>query len=107
MAELSQALERSDAVSAELGERASRASQSGAEQRAAMHEVATTAQELSAVAERLRAAIARFAVEDASVEPTPALVAFPMPVPLTEPAPPDHAPVRRSTAKPRTLRRAG
>lgn len=107
MAELSQALERSDAVSAELGERASRASQSGAEQRAAMHEVATTAQELSAVAERLRAAIARFAVEDASVEPTPTLVAFPMPVALTEPAPPAPPPVRRSTARPRTLRRAG
>jgi methyl-accepting chemotaxis protein len=62
MAELSLALQESDAVSLRLGERASEASRAGSEQRAAMHEVAGTAQELAALAERLRLAIARFSV---------------------------------------------
>jgi methyl-accepting chemotaxis protein len=70
MAELSDALERSDAVSSELGERAGRASRAGAEQRAVMTEVAGTAQELAALAERLRATIARFSVEHVQVVAT-------------------------------------
>jgi hypothetical protein len=108
MAELSQALERSDAVSAELGARASRASQSGAEQRAAMHEVASTAQELAAVAERLRAAISRFSVEEESpVEAAVAPVEFPQPLTVPEPALIGAAPARRGTTRKGTLRRVG
>jgi methyl-accepting chemotaxis protein len=106
MAELSQALERSDAVSAELGERARRASQSGAEQRAAMHEVATTAQELSAVADRLRIAISRFAVDETPVvAEVPVPVAYPLPLTVPETPPPESAPSRRATARKRHLRR--
>jgi len=108
MVELSQALERSDAVSAELGARASRASQSGAEQRAAMHEVASTAQEIAAVAERLRAAISRFSVEEESpVEAAVAPVEFPLPLTLPEPALIAAAPARRATTRKGTLRRVG
>jgi methyl-accepting chemotaxis protein len=63
MADLSHALEQSDAVSAQLGEQAGRASRAGAEQRTAMREVAGTAQELAAIAARLRMTISRFSVE--------------------------------------------
>jgi methyl-accepting chemotaxis protein len=62
MADLSQALEQSDAVSVEVGERASRASRAGAEQSSAMIEVTGTAQQLAELAERLRQAIAHFSV---------------------------------------------
>jgi hypothetical protein len=106
MAELSQALERSDAVSAELGERARRASQSGTEQRAAMHEVATTAQELSAVADRLRIAISRFAVDEAPVvAEVPVPVAYPLPLTVPETPAPESQPSRRATGRQRHLRR--
>ena len=62
MADLSQALEQSDAVSVEVRERATRASRAGAEQSSAMVEVTHTAQQLAELAERLRQAIAHFSV---------------------------------------------
>jgi methyl-accepting chemotaxis protein len=117
MAELSSALEESDAVSARLGERASRASRAGSEQREAMHQVASTAQELAALAERLRIAIARFSVAEAAHHPgtsgesgeaAVAAAARSAPTPVAERTPGAGTPPRLSRARPGPpLRRAG
>ena len=108
MAELSQALEQSEAMSTELGERANRALQSGTEQRTAMQEVARTTLELARVAERLRGEISRFEVaEDAPA--AAALTIIPAPAALPEIAPaivvPAAAP--RPARRKRQVRRAG
>ena len=93
MADLARALEESDGVSERLGERASRASRAGAEQREAMTEVAATAQELAALADRLRRAIARFTLAEAA------------PGSSEDAAPPEPAPAIVAATKPRGARR--
>jgi methyl-accepting chemotaxis protein len=106
MAELSDALERSDAVSSELGERAGRASRAGAEQRAVMTEVAGTAQELAALAERLRATIARFSVDSVQDEPAVQVAPSATARRLTLDSPGSAGRARRSSGDPRGVARA-